>query len=101
MKFVAPVMAVQGPVAEVADSHWYERPLANVCPVSERVKFWLGHTLIAVETVVPPLIGLAHAVAGVMLNFILGRCEYEPVPVNEHPAAPSVLWLDVLTKLVV
>ena len=67
----------------------------------ERLKFWLGHTLVADATVVPPLMGLAHAVAGVMLSCMLGRSEYEPVPVSEQPAAPSVLWLVVDTNVAV
>ena len=65
------------------------------------MKFWLGQTLVAEATVVPPLIGLTHAVAGVMLSCMLGRCEAEPVPVKEQPAAPSVLCPVVLTNVVV
>lgn len=77
------------------------RPLARVCPLMERLKFWLGQTLVEDAAEVPPETGLTQAVAGVMLNCMLGRTEEEPVPARLQPAAPSVLWLVVLTKEVV
>ncbi len=77
------------------------RPLARVCPLMERLKFWLGQTLVEDAAEVPPETGLTQAVAGVMLNCMFGRAEEEPVPARLQPAAPSVKWLVVLTKEVV
>jgi hypothetical protein len=67
----------------------------------DRLKFWLGQTLVDDAAEVPPTTGLTQAVAGVMLNCMLGRWEITPVPARTQPAAPSVKWLVVLAKEVV
>ena len=77
------------------------RPLARVCPLMERLKFWLGQTLVDDAADVPPETGLTQAVAGVMLNCIFGRVGYTPAPARAQPEAPSAKWFVVLEKEVV
>jgi hypothetical protein len=67
----------------------------------DRLKFWLGQTLVDDAAEVPPETGLTQAVAGVMLNCMFGRVAEKPVPARPQPAALSVLWPVVLTKEVV
>jgi len=67
----------------------------------DRLKFWLGQTLVDDAAEVPPETGLTQAVAGVMLNCMFGRVEYPREPPRTQPAARSAKWFVVLAKEVV
>ena len=63
----------------------------------ERLKFWLGQTLVDDAADVPPETGLTQAVAGVMLNCMFGRTVWVVPPAvivqpfKSSPCAPVVL----------
>ena len=67
----------------------------------DRLKFWLGQTLVDDAAEVPPETGLTQAVAGVMLNCMFGR-SVAVVPVAiAQPSTASACAPEVLAKVVV